>query len=125
VVLVIAGILLGMALSLGKAQMNLKSYQETVDRIEIIQKALIVYARGHKGLPCPASKTEAPDTVDFGMASDCAVAVVAGTLEIGSSPNYVRIGAVPVRTLNLPDGMMFDAWGNRITYAVTKAATGA
>ncbi len=33
----------------------------------------------------------------------------------------VRIGAVPTRTLGLPDEMMFDGWGNRIVYAVSEA----
>lgn len=124
-VIVVVGMLLVMALPLGKAQLNLKSYEGTAERIAIIQKALVVHAREHKGLPCPASKTEAPNAAGFGMASDCAAAAVAGTLEIGSHPSLVRIGAVPTRTLNLPDSMMFDAWGNRLTYAVTKAAAGA
>jgi len=33
----------------------------------------------------------------------------------------VRIGAVPVRTLNIPDDFSGDAWANRITYAVTES----
>ena len=31
-----------------------------------------------------------------------------------------RVGAVPTRTLNLPDEMIADAWGHKFTYAVTE-----
>ncbi|MFN7095870.1 MAG: hypothetical protein ACK4M7_10945, partial [Burkholderiales bacterium] len=39
--------------------------------------------------------------------------------------NYlVLIGAVPSKTLQLPDEFMLDGWGNRIDYAVTAAFAG-
>ena len=39
------------------------------------------------------------------------------------SPGKIVMGAVPVRTLNLPDQDMTDAWGSRFVYAVTNTLT--
>lgn len=124
IVLAVIGIMLALALPLGTAQMNVKKYGSTADKLDVIQDALNLHAKLNGGLPCPASKTSLPDTVDFGMATDCTAAAAPGTLETGSSPSLVRVGAVPARTLNLPERMMFDAWGRRFTYAVTRAAVG-
>lgn len=38
-------------------------------------------------------------------------------------PLFVRIGVVPIRSLNLPDDFLIDAWGHRFIYAVTEQLT--
>lgn len=56
-------------------------------------------------------------------------ATTAGNAAVTGSPllpygnGYIIIGAVPVRTLNLPDQYIADAWGNYFAYAVTDALT--
>ncbi len=125
IVLVIIGVILSSIIPLASAHVDVKKIETTREKLVVIQKALNLYATLNKALPCPASKTAAPDSANFGLASDCTAAPVAGVTQIGTDPNYVRVGAVPVRALNLPEAMMFDSWNNRFTYAVTRAATGA
>lgn len=125
IVLVVIGIILSSVIPVASAHVDIKKIETTRDKLAVISKALNVHAILHKGLPCPASKTALPDTAQFGMASDCETAPIAGVAEIGTDPNYIRVGAIPVRTLNLPEHLMFDGWSNRFTYAVTKSATGA
>ncbi len=123
IVLVIIGIVLASTIPLASAHVNVKKIETTRDKLELIHKALNVHAKINKDLPCPASRTALPGTATFGVETDCEAAPVAGVTEIGTDPDYIRIGTVPVRTLNLPEHMMFDSWSNRFTYAVTKAAT--
>ncbi len=125
IVLVVIGIILASVIPVASAHVDVKKIETTRDKLDVIQKALNVHVILNKGLPCPASKTALPDTANFGVATDCEAAPVAGVAQIGTDPNYIRIGAVPVRTLNLPEHIMLDSWSNRFTYAVTKAATGA
>ncbi len=125
IVLVIIGVILSSIIPLASAHVDVKKIETTREKLVVIQKALNLYATLNKALPCPASKTAAPDSANFGLASDCTAAPVAGVTQIGTNPNYVRVGAIPVRALNLPEAMMFDSWNNRFTYAVTRAATGA
>jgi len=91
--------------------------QQKLDRIE---KAIIAYQNLNGHIPCPASRTEAPSSANFGTATDCSLASATGTDEYSTGSTAVRIGAAPTRTLGLPDDVMFDGWKNRFTFAVIK-----
>jgi type II secretory pathway pseudopilin PulG len=93
-------------------------------RVEI-QAALDSYFTQNGYYPCPASGSVAFGSASFGRATSCSAAAVAGVSDPAVPAGYaatdaMRIGVVPVRTLQLPDDYMFDGWGNRITYAVIK-----
>jgi hypothetical protein len=99
-------------------------------------------------LPCPAP-LDAPrdDSLagqQYGMASDCSTAVTAigscsggicrvarmrGDVTVDTDHDGIgdstftptlRIGAIPFRTLGIPEEAAYDAYGNRILYAVTE-----
>jgi prepilin-type N-terminal cleavage/methylation domain-containing protein len=118
VVLCIMGVIASSALMLSNAKQEQNNADVTKTRIELIVNAL--KRQGELGgyLTCPAPLSVLESAATFGVASDCNAAVVAGVTEVGVSPNAVRIGAVPVRSLNLPTNVAYDGWGNRFTYMV-------
>jgi hypothetical protein len=98
--------------------------QTTVDYSREVQDALNNFVAMEGRLPCPAPLNAAPDTPEFGKesAGPCeGGAVASGTYRLnGRSGIPVRVGAVPVRTLNIPDKMIGDGYGRRYVYAVTE-----
>ncbi len=99
-------------------------YEDTARKMDKITQALQRYFDINGTLPCPASLTAAPDKSSFGLAA-CRVlahgASSPGTYIVnGPDGKRVRIGAIPARTLNISDDMMFDGWNRRITYAITR-----
>lgn len=81
--------------------------------IDIITSALAAHIERTGAYPCPAPAAAVPGTAAFGRG-----ACVGGI-------NAVTVGTVPVFDLNLPYQAMADAYGSRITYAVTNALTDA
>jgi prepilin-type N-terminal cleavage/methylation domain-containing protein len=126
VVLVIISMLVGVMVTVFPFQENKDAYAQTNTTIKVIEQALLSYFNQKGYLPCPANNNDAISSPTFGASSNCGSP---GTnppayVEVGSTPDIIRIGAVPTRELNLPDSYMFDGWNNRITYAVpTQLAT--
>ncbi len=123
-VMLIGAVLLG-AISTGLvAAARQAQLKETKDKIEQIDLAMQLHLNLNGRLPCVADPQAAPDTVNFGVevsAANCdTVGAVGGSFTTaGRGGRNVMIGAVPTRTINLPDDYQFDAWGNRFTFAVT------
>ena len=105
--------------------------QKSVDYSRDIEEALKNFVAMEGRLPCAAPLNAAPDDSDFGKeaAGPCeGGALASGTYRMtGRDSMQVRVGAVPVRTLNIPDKMMMDGYGRRYVYAITEklATTGA
>jgi hypothetical protein len=90
---------------------------ETTSDLSEINAAIIAYQRSkNHRLPCPASLSSGSGV------EDCAASPPAGTTDVGTG-GAVRIGALPTRTLGLPDSAGEDKWGNKLTYAVVKTHT--
>lgn len=117
-VIIIGGVMLSL---LGSALISFqkKSQIRTTEyRIATISEALERYLSINDRYPCPANRTATPDDADFGRTgntNNCQNAAT-GVVDVGT----VKIGAVPTRTLNLPDEHAADAWGRKFTYAVTE-----
>ncbi len=141
IVIVIIGILLASASALLLVYLENIETRTTRQKLDTIDESLELFLRLNGRYPCPAPLDAAPDTVGFGfeiadgpdgIGNDDTCEDVSGdsngTFEVAGeilpgatiNPNNVRIGAVPTRTLNLPDDFIADAWGNRFTYAVTE-----
>jgi len=120
--LIVASILVGGALALlpvGKGSSDLEVVQNDFGKMKT---AITAYYLKYGHLPCPASRNAAPNSATFGIATDCTSATApTGTVEFGSGVNIIRIGVIPVRSLNLSDTYMFDPWNSRFTYAVIKS----
>ncbi|MDO9282924.1 MAG: prepilin-type N-terminal cleavage/methylation domain-containing protein [Methylotenera sp.] len=99
VVLIIVGLLIGGLLVPLTAQLDIRNYNETRQKIDTIKEAIMGFALVNGRLPCPASPTVASSEVGAGTES-CAL----------------DVGVVPWADLGTPE---LDAWGGRFTYAVT------
>jgi len=111
-----------------RTYMNNKRLQTTNSSIAQVQNALDTYYTQNGLFPCPAPRTAPIDTVNFGKAipicntATDGIAYVPGRIVKGVQGN-VSIGAVPVRTLGLPDSAAIDGWGHLLTYGITQAYT--
>lgn len=124
-VLIIGGILISAAFGVLMVYIkhtNIKSVEEKLARID---EALEMYLSVNGRYPCAAPLAAAPDSAGFGVENStaCSGGAVSGTTRINGfvpAGSSVRLGGVPVRTLNLPDDYITDPWGQRFTYAVTE-----
>ncbi|MFO0456557.1 MAG: hypothetical protein ACK5ZH_03220, partial [Alphaproteobacteria bacterium] len=83
-----------------------------------IQQTVVDFQRSpaHR-LPCPASLTAGTGA----EVANCDTTTPPGTVDAGT----VIIGALPTKTLGLPDSAGEDQWGNKLTYAVVRTHTNA
>ncbi len=119
-VLIIGGILLASASSMLLSYTKKVQISTTESRITAIQEAMQLFLNLNGRYPCPATTTAAVDTAGFGVENPIGGTSCAGATATGRNSMPVVFGSVPVRTLNLPDDFIMDAWGGRFTYAVTK-----
>lgn len=98
---------------------------ESQRRLEVIIKALEYYQRTNLRLPCVASLTAASVDAGHGEEQDYEECKngdppMAGTARVDTGVGYMRIGAVPYRTLQLQEEAAMDSWGDKFLYAVTE-----
>lgn len=125
-VMVIGGVLLSFMGSALLTYLKKSQIDKTEYRMEAIKEALSQYLNVNRRYPCPARRDVAPgESVTRTFAVEASVActgTLSGTVQTNATDpltERVRIGSVPTRSLNLPDEMALDGWGNRFTYAVT------
>ncbi len=124
VVLLIISVIVGGGIAVMNNSINQRMYNETVTKMETIQTALSQYRNAFGRIPCPAGisfsigKTTAPTFgTEVGTAGD---GLCAGASQIAGN---VVAGAVPVKSLQLPDDFAFDGWGRRIYYVADRRFT--
>lgn len=120
IVIMIGGILMAFMGSALMAYLKKSRVMTTEFRMEKIQEAMDQYLDINRRYPCVASRILGPDDGAFGRMDTSCGSAGAGTAVSGGT---VHIGAVPTRTLNLPDEFMADAWGQKFTMAVTIGLT--
>lgn len=99
---------------------------ETSEKKSVIRDTLDLFLQNNGRYPCPAQLNADLDTPEFGVeVAGCSdLAVVAGTgEEEGRGGRRVITGAIPVRSLNLPDEYIVDGFDTRFFYAVTSDYT--
>jgi len=124
IVIVIAGVLLAILSSALLSYVKKSKINTTEYRMDKIEEALAQYLTVNRKYPCPASRVAAPDDADFGreVTADCNTGAGAGAGDAAATirADDARIGAVPTRSLSLPDEFAIDGWGNKFTFAVTE-----
>ncbi len=125
VVILILGLLTAMIMRV--MEPVLQSYQmDITDRhMEKVKDALENYVLDNDAYPCPAEMNLAKSDSGYGEATDCASPPPPGVEETltGRDGEAVRIGAIPVKTLNIPFKYIADGWGNKFTFAVSVPLT--
>lgn len=120
VVMVIIGLIVAGAAQAFSLWLTQHRLNVTNERIAMIDVALTNYVQENGDLPCAAPRVDR-GVPGYGRESDCTDAAPTGTAQAtGRGGRRVRIGAVPVRTLDLSDEHMRDGWYNDFTYAVTE-----
>lgn len=94
--------------------------QEINAKFDKIEKAIYAFYHQNGYIPCPARLTDLQSSVNFGVSTDCSASAPTGVTDLSPTSMSIRIGAIPVRTLNLPDDFMYDSWDMRINYAAIK-----
>jgi len=135
IALAVAGLIIGGAVGYYKIYKQNASIEKTVNNTDRIMKAVSNFLVQNGRYPCPAPINIATDNPTYGLESGCSSILVGalGTLDAtqrlwveqsisASNPLVVR-GAVPFRSLNLPEFLSLDAYNSRFEYAVTLALT--
>ena len=112
IVLTITALVAGSGFYMGKSMMNSANMASTNNRLDTIEKALNAYRLANDRIVCPndPALTAAANPTTYGKETgsfddDCASGSIATATING---NVISEGAVPVRTLNLPDEFMYD-----------------
>jgi prepilin-type N-terminal cleavage/methylation domain-containing protein len=130
-VLAIAGMLLATAASVYRVNMRDMVFRNNRDSVGNAVAEIGKYLQRQGSYPCPARLDAQRGDPAYGMPGDCAAITVAAgqcaqgicaeeTLRPDLPGARVRRGAVPFRVLNIPEEMAYDAYGNRLLYAVTE-----
>ncbi len=103
--------------------------EQTSNRIEAINKAVRNYVTANGRYPYPAPMNAPFDTAEFGKEVNTAGCLTGANRPVvrssGQGGRPVCAGAVPVRTLGLPDDAIYDGYDHRFVYTVTEAFTAA
>lgn len=124
IMLIILGVIATGAFSFIAIEIRKQSIVTTNKKLDVIEDALLTYLAVNGRLPCPASPWQISSNTTFAEESrvdsdTTACESTASTSIMNNGEHY--LGAVPVRTLGISEEYMFDAWGNRISYAVQRA----
>ncbi|MEM7616831.1 MAG: prepilin-type N-terminal cleavage/methylation domain-containing protein [Pseudomonadota bacterium] len=104
------------ALTIILQQNENNAYQETQEKLSVIDQALKDYVLVNNHLPCPTDIT-----IDFGDSDFAVLDTVSFNFENDSLECEENNGGlVPVKTLNLDYDYLYDGWGNRFTYLVSR-----
>jgi len=137
VLMVIAAIIAG-TVSMGSSMIQSAQLVNTNNKLDAIETALMNYRLVYNRLPCPTDPTLTDVAgnattygVETGTPGTCtAASIISYTYPTGATnTNYnaagvtVAEGAIPVRTLGLPDEFQFDGWGRKFAYAVAAPMT--
>lgn len=124
IVLGIIALIAGAGMTMATGALKTADRITTQERLATIKIALDSYAKASGYLPCPFNRTLSPSNAGFGVedrsGGNCNNAAAGVTAPPGLIlANNTWFGGVPVRALGLPDSYAADAWGNKLTYAVS------
>lgn len=115
IVLVVIGLLLSGGLLSVAPILESSRVKDTKSKLDDIESALLVYAIQNNCLPCPATATTAIGGANVGQSLP--QPLDANNCSTGACTN--ARGVVPWITLGLSEADVTDAWGMRISYAIT------
>ncbi|MCI5060654.1 MAG: hypothetical protein MRY79_06250 [Alphaproteobacteria bacterium] len=99
----------------------------TENNLDSAYNALLAYYAKNGEYPCPAPINASVDTKGFGVSAAACISPSAGIQIVkgAKSKDPIAVGALPTRTLGIPDGWGFDSYSKRLLYVVTAAYTDA
>ena len=144
--LTIFGLLLSGVATGARVYMKDKQIAQTREYTRVVANAIDNYVLEKGHFPCPAAINKQMSNADYGKSEVCATAnsyndvtkevtptVAAGAFDTArglwgeiaedSTTKFVVRGMVPFASLSLPEFYAYDAYGNRLQYAVTVSQT--
>ena len=131
IVVVIIGLLLSGSLLAVSPVIQGSKVSDTNARLDRLEQAITVYVIQNGCLPCPADRGLASTSANAGWANNGAIyygpthttnaQACSGTATCNAAGVFV--GVLPWNTLGISEADITDAWGNRISYAVTGGLT--
>ena len=123
VVLTIIALIVAMGMPIGLETLESAKRGQTNTKLDTIENALAAFRAVNNRLPCPGDASLAATNANYGVEAATPGTCTGGTPAANFSGNKVIEGAVPVKTLGLPEAFMYDAWGRKFAYAVDKRVT--
>ena len=128
VVVTIISFTLGSALTIAALNRDIAKIELTTERIEYIMEMVENFVDEKGYLPCPTDPTLAFSNANFGIGLQSGNPLIAVTTctsgnIITSTSGNIKLGAVPVYTLNISPEYILDGWNRRILYAVDQDLT--
>lgn len=123
IVVTIVAIVAGLSLAAGNGILESGRRSATENKLTEIEKALDSFRRRNNRLPCPARYTTTDSDTYYGIEErggsngNSSIGAICDITNL-SNTDYAVEGAVPARSLGLPDEFMLDGWGNKIHYAM-------
>lgn len=139
--LLIVGLIVGAGVALYGQYIKQASVDKTLSNIDTASVKLESFQREEGRLPCPAPLNVARTAPAYGAENpaSCLAAIAAGAgtctngicveqtvrTDLTATPTegFVLVGALPFRTLQIPEDSTFDGYKSRLVYAVTYSAT--
>ena len=125
VVMIIMGLIFSGSVSAFQIGMKKAEIKMTNDNINSSYRAIGDFLQKNKRLPCPSNLSDAVESSDnYGLESRSTNANPSCTTGNGvfASGNLVY-GAIPTRSLGIPDNHGIDGYGNKIAYIVDSRLT--
>ena len=131
VVLVVIALITGMGIAGGMAALESTKRAATETKMNVIEDSLATFRIKYGRLPCPTNAINPTTDANYGLeatnnSGTCYTggsAAISATYLTTTGVTGVPSGAVPTRTLGLPDEFMYDGWGKKFRYEVTPAMT--
>lgn len=124
VVLMVIALITGMGIYAGLGALDSARNMQTENKMRLIQNAMMDFRIKYNRLPCPSDFLLAKDNDNYGIEAANPGTCTGGAPAANFAANLVAEGAVPVRTLGLPDEYMLDGWGRYIAYQTNIYMTG-
>lgn len=116
IVLVIIGVLAVPAIALYHQHKIKSDYERTGTAIAEAVSAIGDFRSAYGRYPCPAPANVSADNPLYGL-ENCTLAI--STPSVRTGMGNIVIGSLPFKSMNLQEKEVYDAYGKRLTYAVT------
>ncbi|GHU28160.1 hypothetical protein FACS1894152_5660 [Bacilli bacterium] len=121
VVLVIIGLMTSLGLDSFDGFSNARRHSVTLDRLKIIESAIDAFIAKNGRLPCPANMEASPSEYNSYDSEDVNVNYSVPDYNIDfKRKNGIRIGALPIKDLNLGLKFIADGWDDKFVYLVSE-----
>ncbi len=131
-VMMVVGVLMSSAMAAYRDWQKNAAVETTAKNLDFVMDAVSTFLAQRGRYPCPAPLNAARTAAGYGKENCAPATVLAGNFDAAggywveeNGGDRVRRGALPFRTLNLPEALSEDGYHSRLQYVVTEALSAA